>query len=166
MDKKTNIDLQNTTQKTRDWATRTVQKHGGWTQVLSTGKRFYLWCESNVKWRFLKIQKHRYNIQSQLIKVCTNTKNLTFSALLRYLHYCISFKIERTWNVMPFQKGGRYLFINEVQIILYFVSNLRKGKQINQNNQKQRYIILLTCQLTILLSNSGVNIINRLLAFN
>ena len=62
-------------------------KTRGWTQVFSKGKLFYLWCESNVKWRFLKIQKHRYNIQSQLIKVCTNTKNLTFSVF--YATYTI-----------------------------------------------------------------------------
>ena len=36
----TNNDLQNTTHKTKDWATRTPQKNQGWTRVLLKGKQF------------------------------------------------------------------------------------------------------------------------------
>jgi hypothetical protein len=39
-DKKTNNDLQNTTQKTKDRATWTPLKTGGWTQVLQKDKQF------------------------------------------------------------------------------------------------------------------------------
>jgi len=40
--KKTNNDLQNITQKTKDWATRSPQKTRGWTRVLWKSKQFLL----------------------------------------------------------------------------------------------------------------------------
>jgi hypothetical protein len=39
---KTNNDLQNTSQKIKDWATRLPLKTGGWTQFLKKGKQFLL----------------------------------------------------------------------------------------------------------------------------
>jgi hypothetical protein len=41
-DKRTNIDLQNITQKTNDQATRTPLKSKGWTEVLWKGRQFLL----------------------------------------------------------------------------------------------------------------------------
>jgi hypothetical protein len=42
MNKRTNNDLQNITQKTKDWATWTLLKPWGWTQVLLKGRQFLL----------------------------------------------------------------------------------------------------------------------------
>jgi hypothetical protein len=44
LDKRTNNNLQNTTQKTTDWSNRTLQKPGeGWTQVTDANKCTYLY---------------------------------------------------------------------------------------------------------------------------
>ena len=134
MAKRTNSDLQNFTQKTKDRATQTHTKNQGWTRIFSKGKPFGSTCDfrrlslvinsmmKNVSHecgnnRIVTNEKHRYSVTINQIMMATVKLRWT------HLHDIILPRTQMHVDNLFF--GQYFFFFFSENIIMPFIYSLK-----------------------------------------